>query len=82
MTALHEACQNGQTGTAELLIAKGADVEAKANVRQGNKGGSRSVERTCPDSDSHRWSRIKRTMSHLDDLSVWCGAGVRGWLPA
>jgi ankyrin repeat protein len=29
------ACDNGHTATAELLIAKGADVEAKDKVRQG-----------------------------------------------
>ena len=60
MTALHWACRNGHTGTAELLIAKGADVKAKDDVSQGDKGGWRGVERACPDSDSHRWSRIKR----------------------
>ena len=32
-----------------MLIAKGADVEAKDEVRQGDKGGWRGVERTCPD---------------------------------
>ena len=56
-------------------------MEAKDDVRQGEKGVWRGVERTCPDGDSHRWSRIGRTMSHRDDNSVWCGAGVRGWLP-
>ena len=38
MTALHLACGMGHTGTAELLIAKGADVEAEDEVRQGDKG--------------------------------------------
>jgi ankyrin repeat protein len=28
-----EACENGHTATAELLIAKGADLELKDNVR-------------------------------------------------
>ena len=32
------ACWKGQTAIAELLIAKGADVEAKDYVRQGDKG--------------------------------------------
>ena len=32
MTALHVACEKGHTATAELLIAKGADVEAKNEV--------------------------------------------------
>jgi ankyrin repeat protein len=35
MTALMMACQDGHTATAELLIAKGADVKAKNKVRQG-----------------------------------------------
>ena len=35
---MHLACGMGHTGTAELLIAKGADVEAKNDVRQGDKG--------------------------------------------
>ena len=39
------ACERGKTATAELLIAKGADVEAKGEVRQGDKGGWRGVER-------------------------------------
>jgi ankyrin repeat protein len=30
-----EACWNEHTATAELLIAKGADMEAKDDVRQG-----------------------------------------------
>ena len=42
---MHLACKNGETATAELLIAKGADVEAKDKVRQGDKGGWRGVER-------------------------------------
>jgi hypothetical protein len=32
------ACENGHTATAELLIAKGAVVEAKDVVRQGLAG--------------------------------------------
>ena len=49
---------NGHTATAELLIAKGADVEAaKGQVRQGDKGGWRGVDRACPDSDSIRAGR-------------------------
>jgi ankyrin repeat protein len=32
------ACANGDTATAELLIAKGADVEAKTDVRRGLNG--------------------------------------------
>jgi len=56
-------------------------VDAKDVVRQGDKGGWRGVERACPHSDSHRWSRIRRTMSHRDESSGWCGAGVKGWLP-
>ena len=39
MTALHYACQNGHTAIAELLIGKGADVEAKEKVKQGDKKG-------------------------------------------
>jgi ankyrin repeat protein len=31
------ACENGQTAIAELLIAKGADMEAKDKVRQGDR---------------------------------------------
>jgi ankyrin repeat protein len=31
------ACVNGHTATAELLIAKGANVEAKDRVRQGKR---------------------------------------------
>jgi len=76
---LHLACGYGHIGTAELLMAKGADVEAKDKVGQGDRGGWRGVERTWPDSDSHRWSRIGRTMSHCDESSVWCQAGVRLW---
>jgi ankyrin repeat protein len=34
VTALMAACQNGHTATADLLIAKGADVKAKPEVRQ------------------------------------------------
>ena len=56
---MHWACEKGHTGTAELLIAEGADVEAKNVVRQGDKGGWRGDERTCTDSDSHRESGAK-----------------------
>jgi ankyrin repeat protein len=34
MTALMCACQYGHTATAELLLAKGAEMEAKDKVRQ------------------------------------------------
>jgi ankyrin repeat protein len=34
MTALMRACKRGHTATAELLIAKGADMEVKDKVRQ------------------------------------------------
>ena len=34
MTPLHIACSDGHTDIAELLISKGADVEAKDQVRQ------------------------------------------------
>ena len=44
-----------------MLIAKGADVEAKDEVRQGDKGGWRGVEMACADGDSHLWSRFRRT---------------------
>ena len=59
----------GQTATAELLIAKGVDVEAKAEVRQSDieRERERSVERSCADDDSHRESRTRWT-------SDWCGA--------
>ena len=53
------ACENGHTAIAELLIGKGADVEAKDRVRQGDNGGWRGDERTCTDSDSHRESGAK-----------------------
>jgi hypothetical protein len=32
------ACESGQTATAQLLIAKGVDVEAKDKVRPGVVG--------------------------------------------
>ena len=51
------ACKEGQTRTAELLIAKGADVEAKDDVRQGDKGIWRGVERVFTDCDSIRAGR-------------------------
>jgi len=79
---LHWACWKGHTATAELLIGKGADVEAKDGVRQGDKGGWRGDERACADDDSHRGSGTRRTMSHRDDSSVWCETGSRALLPA
>jgi len=80
VTALHLACVHGHTATAELLIAKGADVEAEDDVRQGDKGDWRGVERACPDGDSNRVSGSRGIMSHRDESSDWCGASVSGWL--
>ena len=51
---MHHACAGGHTATAELLIANGADVEAKDEVRQGDMGWRTGVERTCTDGDSYR----------------------------
>jgi len=42
------ACDKGKTATAELLLAKGADVEAKNHVRQAGMG-DEGVERACAD---------------------------------
>ena len=75
---MHMACLRGKTATAELLIAKGADVEAKDKVRQGDKGGWRGVERACADGDSHRERGMRRTISQLEESRDWCGACVSG----
>ena len=72
---MHVACHQGRTATAELLIAKGADVEAKDKVRQADKGGWRGVEWACGDSDSHRESGTRRKISRRDEWRDWCGAG-------
>jgi len=37
-TLLHTMCQMGEAGTVELLVAKGADVEAKDKVKPGETG--------------------------------------------
>jgi hypothetical protein len=44
-----KACYNGQTDAAELLLAKGADVEAKDKVSQGDSDLLRIVEGRCSD---------------------------------
>jgi ankyrin repeat protein len=40
VTALMYACKHGHTATAELLIAKGADANAKGAVSRGDRGDS------------------------------------------
>ena len=82
---MHLACGGGHTAITELLIAKGADVEAKNNVRQGDKGneeilrGHVQTARAIPRAELNGQSAIKTKAIIGVGLASVDGWSIEAW---